>query len=140
MIKVLIMSADGEVGENFPGKNFYCIRLYIVMISIIHLGVCYYNKQVSIENMVIPSEYVISIMPTGSNASQLLYTNTRNVVDMSQTESKTILEVNTTLPAKQLWDVTVLANGCKESPLTTRLELSTCMTPILYCASIIQFG
>ena len=118
------MSADGEIGENFSWRKFLCIRQYVMMISIMHLSVFFYYIQVSIENMVIPSEYVISIMPTGSNASQFLYTNTRNVVYMSQTESTTILEVNTTLPAKQLWDVTVLANGCKENPLTTRLELS----------------
>jgi hypothetical protein len=76
------------------------------------------------ENMVIPSEYALSIMPVGSNISQFLYTTTKIVFDMSQIESTTILEANTTLPAKQLWDVIVLANGCKENPLTNRLELS----------------
>ena len=76
------------------------------------------------ENMIIPSEYVLSIMPKGSNGGQILYTTTRIVIDMSLTESTIVLEANTTLPTKQLWDVTVLAYGCQENPLTDRLELS----------------
>lgn len=84
--------------------------------------------QALIENMVIPSEYVLYIMPKGTltNGGQFLYTTTslRIIIDTSPDESTIVLVANTTLPAKRLWDVFVLAYGCKENPLTDGLELS----------------
>ena len=62
---------------------------------------------------------MLSLLPVGSDDGQMLYTTTRTVI-----ETTTVLKANMTLPIRQLWDVVVLAYGCKENPITDKLELS----------------
>ena len=66
----------------------------------------------------------------GLHKEQIVYTR-QNV--NSETESTRILETNFILPIKTLWDVDVLAYGCRENIIASGLELSksTMHTPLV---------
>ena len=67
-----------------------------------------------------PSIYALLLMSADRlHDERLVYTSVN-----SESETIVTLEANLTLPIKTLWDVTVLAYGCKENPITNGHELS----------------
>ena len=96
--------------------------------------------QLLVSGYVQPSTYALLL--TSANGlyyydDRLIYANVN-----TETERVIILETNFTLPIKTLWDVVVLAYGCRENPITSGQELSKEITYsylVMHCHKNITF-
>ena len=75
-----------------------------------------------------PSTYALLLTSVDGLHNQQIVHSSIN----SETEATTVLETNLTLPIRTLWDIGVLAYGCRENAITRGLELSKIIYTIIH--------
>lgn len=101
---------------------------FTTKVSSIQLSLSTILFTLQVSGNVQPSTYALLLTSAdGLHNQQIVYSSIN-----SETEATTVLETNLTLPIKTLWDIGVLAYGCRENAITRGLELSKIIYTIMH--------